>query len=83
MIVAFFVLVPKIFAALASATPRNGHPASFTALLEMIDSRRFSRGALLDERALREVTVPRLKSDLPEKGFKQRASGHPVHRTSG
>lgn len=55
-----------------SATPHNGHPESFTALLEMIDSRRFSRGALLDERALREVTVRRLKSDLPEKGFKPR-----------
>jgi superfamily II DNA or RNA helicase len=55
-----------------SATPHNGHPESFTALLEMIDSRRFSRGALLDERALREVTVRRLKSDLPDKNFKQR-----------
>jgi superfamily II DNA or RNA helicase len=55
-----------------SATPHNGHPESFTALLEMIDSRRFSRGALLDERALRDVTVRRLKSDLPEKDFKQR-----------
>lgn len=55
-----------------SATPHNGHPESFTALMEMIDSRRFSRGALLDERALREVTVRRLKSDLPEKGFKAR-----------
>ncbi|MEU4568996.1 DISARM system SNF2-like helicase DrmD [Micromonospora sp. NPDC023956] len=55
-----------------SATPHNGYPESFTALLEMIDSRRFSRGALLDERALREVTVRRLKSDLPEKGFRPR-----------
>jgi len=55
-----------------SATPHNGHPESFTALMEMIDSRRFKRGALLDERALREVTVRRLKSDLPDKGFKQR-----------
>jgi superfamily II DNA or RNA helicase len=55
-----------------SATPHNGHPESFTALLEMIDSRRFSRGALLDEHALRDVTVRRLKSDLPEKGFRPR-----------
>lgn len=55
-----------------SATPHNGHPESFTALMEMIDSRRFSRGALLDGRALREVTVRRLKADLPEKGFKAR-----------
>ncbi|MFG1928751.1 DISARM system SNF2-like helicase DrmD [Cryptosporangium sp. NPDC048952] len=55
-----------------SATPHNGHPESFTALMEMIDSRRFTRGALLDERALREVTVRRLKSDLPDLGFRPR-----------
>lgn len=55
-----------------SATPHNGYSESFTALLEMIDSRRFSRGALLDERALREVTVRRLKAELTEKDFKPR-----------
>ena len=58
----------------SSARPRTtATPESFTALLEMIDPRRFSRGALLDERALRDVTVRRLKRDLPEKGFKHRA----------
>jgi superfamily II DNA or RNA helicase len=55
-----------------SATPHNGHPESFTALLEMIDSRRFSRGAILDPAALTDVTVRRLKKDLPGKGFQQR-----------
>lgn len=55
-----------------SATPHNGHPESFTALLEMIDSRRFSRGALLDSAALKDVTVRRLKRDLQGKGFKDR-----------
>jgi superfamily II DNA or RNA helicase len=55
-----------------SATPHNGHPESFTALLEMIDSRRFSRGALLDADALTDVTVRRLKRDLTTKGFKKR-----------
>ena len=55
-----------------SATPHNGYSESFTALLEMIDSRRFTRGASIDEKALREVAVRRLKSELPEKGFKTR-----------
>lgn len=55
-----------------SATPHNGYPESFTALLEMIDGRRFSRGANLDERALREVAVRRLKAELTDKGFKPR-----------
>jgi superfamily II DNA or RNA helicase len=56
-----------------SATPHNGHPESFTALMEMIDPRRFSRGALLDSMALKDVTVRRLKTDLSGKGFKKRA----------
>lgn len=55
-----------------SATPHNGYSESFTALLEMIDGRRFTRGASIDEKALREVGVRRLKSELPEKGFKAR-----------
>lgn len=55
-----------------SATPHNGHPESFTALMEMIDSRRFSRGALLDAGALKDVAVRRLKRDLPGKGFRTR-----------
>lgn len=55
-----------------SATPHNGYPESFTALMEMIDPRRFSRGALLDSAALKDVTVRRLKSDLTGKGFKDR-----------
>jgi superfamily II DNA or RNA helicase len=53
-----------------SATPHNGYSESFTALLEMIDGRRFQRGATLDERALREIAVRRLKADLKDqKGF--------------
>uniref|UniRef100_UPI003D8FA407 DISARM system SNF2-like helicase DrmD n=1 Tax=Gordonia sp. B7-2 TaxID=3420932 RepID=UPI003D8FA407 len=55
-----------------SATPHNGHPESFTALMEMIDPRRFARGANLDSSALKDVTVRRLKSDLTGKGFKKR-----------
>lgn len=55
-----------------SATPHNGYTESFSALLEMIDSRRFSRGALIDPKALKDVTVRRLKRDLVGKGFKDR-----------
>jgi len=55
-----------------SATPHNGYPESFTALMEMIDPRRFSRGAMLDSQALRDVAVRRLKRDLTGKGFKDR-----------
>lgn len=55
-----------------SATPHNGYPESFTALLEMIDGRRFSRGANLDERALRDIAVRRLKVELTDKEFKRR-----------
>ena len=55
-----------------SATPHNGHPESFTALMEIIDPRRFARGANLDSNALKDVTVRRLKTDLKGKGFKTR-----------
>ena len=55
-----------------SATPHNGHPESFTALMAMVDPRRFARGANLDSNALKDVTVRRLKVDLTGKGFKQR-----------
>ena len=47
-----------------SATPHNGYTESFTALLEMIDSRRFSRGAEIDRSALAEVAVRRLKTQI-------------------
>ena len=56
-----------------SATPHNGYSESFTALMEMIDGRRFKRGASLDERALRDIAVRRLKADLREvKSFQPR-----------
>lgn len=55
-----------------SATPHNGHSESFTALLEMIDNRRFSRGASVDADALKAVTVRRLKGDIEGKNFKPR-----------
>lgn len=53
-----------------SATPHNGHSNSFSALLEMLDSDRFTRGLPVDARDTEPVMVRRLKSDL-------RALGHP------
>lgn len=55
-----------------SATPHNGYSESFTALLEMIDSRRFSRGADIDQQALDQVAVRRLKSQIKGRDFKPR-----------
>ena len=55
-----------------SATPHNGYTESFSALLEMIDSRRFARGASIDSTALEEVTVRRLKSQITDKDFRRR-----------
>lgn len=55
-----------------SATPHNGYTESFSALLEMIDPRRFARGASIDTTALNEVTVRRLKSQIKEKDFHHR-----------
>ena len=50
-----------------SATPHNGHSESFTALLKMIDNRRFSRGATLDEKALADYreTAPHARDAHP------------------
>lgn len=55
-----------------SATPHNGYSESFTALLEMIDPRRFTRGARLDADALKDVTVRRLKTNIKSRDFKPR-----------
>lgn len=48
-----------------SATPHNGYPESFTALLELIDNQRFARGVPPDRDQLNAVMVRRLKSELP------------------
>ncbi len=48
-----------------SATPHNGYPESFTALLELLDPQRFARGVSPDRNSLGAVMVRRLKSELP------------------
>ena len=48
-----------------SATPHNGHSASFSALLEMLDPQRFLRGTVVSgPEQLAPIMVRRLKSDL-------------------
>lgn len=48
-----------------SATPHNGHSNSFSALLELLDPQRFTRGVpVRDRRQLDAVMVRRLKEDL-------------------
>ncbi len=49
-----------------SATPHNGHSNSFTALLEVLDPQRFTRGIPLEDpqKQLDPVMVRRLKTDL-------------------
>jgi ERCC4-related helicase len=47
-----------------SATPHNGHSNSFSALLEMLDPQRFTRGVDVGPKDLDPVMVRRLKADL-------------------
>lgn len=47
-----------------SATPHNGHPNSFSTLLEMLDPQRFTRGVSVRPSQLEPVMVRRLKADL-------------------
>lgn len=49
---------------LLSATPHNGYPESWEALLELVDPRRFARGVPPSPTALQEVLVRRLKDDI-------------------
>ncbi|MCI0391375.1 MAG: DISARM system SNF2-like helicase DrmD [Acidobacteria bacterium] len=52
-----------------TATPHNGYPESFTALLELLDNQRFARGTSPDRKQLNAVMVRRLKSELPPDDF--------------
>ena len=47
-----------------SATPHNGHSNSFSALLEILDPQRFTRGVKPGRDVLDEVMVRRLKRDI-------------------
>jgi superfamily II DNA or RNA helicase len=47
-----------------SATPHNGHSNSFSALLELLDPQRFTRGVKVRPKDLEPVMVRRLKEDV-------------------
>ncbi|MEN9934153.1 MAG: hypothetical protein RLZZ387_732, partial [Chloroflexota bacterium] len=47
-----------------TATPHNGYPESFSALLELLDNQRFARSIPPDKNVLQSVMVRRLKSEL-------------------
>lgn len=47
-----------------SATPHNGYPESFSALLELLDDQRFARAVQPDPKQLDAVMVRRLKSEM-------------------
>ena len=47
-----------------SATPHNGYPESFSALLELLDNQRFARGVTPNRAQLETILVRRLKSEL-------------------
>jgi superfamily II DNA or RNA helicase len=48
-----------------SATPHNGYPESFSALLELLDDQRFARAVRPRAEQLAAVMVRRLKRELP------------------
>lgn len=50
-----------------TATPHNGYPESFSALLELLDNQRFARINSIDRKQLGAVMVRRMKSELPPK----------------
>ncbi len=55
-----------------SATPHNGHSNSFSALLEILDPQRFTRGVpVRGRKQLDAVMVRRLKEDLRKLGVEQ------------
>lgn len=47
-----------------TATPHNGYPESFSALLELLDNQRFARSTTPDRKQLNAVMVRRMKSEL-------------------
>ncbi|WP_331758098.1 DISARM system SNF2-like helicase DrmD (plasmid) [Nocardia sp. NBC_01377] len=58
-----------------SATPHNGYPESWQALLEMLDPQRFARGVEPDPAVVQQVMVRRLKDELQNPDGSRRFPG--------
>ena len=58
-----------------SATPHNGYPESWQALLAMLDPQRFTRGVEPDEAAVAQVMVRRLKDEIRDRDGNPRFPG--------
>ncbi|MFW6097418.1 MAG: DISARM system SNF2-like helicase DrmD [Chloroflexota bacterium] len=61
-----------------TATPHNGYTESFTALLELLDPLRFSRGAEVARKQVETVMVRRLKDDIKDELGRRRFSERQV-----
>lgn len=65
-----------------TATPHNGRTESFTALLEMLDPLRFSRGNTVNTDQLRKILVRRMKDDITDsegnRVFPERVTEPPI-----
>jgi superfamily II DNA or RNA helicase len=61
-----------------SATPHNGYPGSWQALLEMLDPQRFARGVEPDQATLDKVMVRRMKADIKNPDGSERFPGRHI-----
>lgn len=61
-----------------TATPHNGYTYSFTALLEMLDPLRFSRGQSFDLKQRDLVMIRRLKDDIIKEGASKKFAARNV-----
>lgn len=60
-----------------TATPHNGYTESFTALLELLDPLRFSRGPVVNAQQVNAVMVRRLKDEIQDSlGYGRFAKRH-------
>jgi superfamily II DNA or RNA helicase len=62
-----------------SATPHNGYPGSWQALLAMLDPQRFARGVDPDQATLDQVMVRRMKTEIKNSDGSDRFPQRAIH----